>query len=313
MKTVAIVNPTAGYRRARRVWPRLLESIGEPGAPVATWWTECPGQAETLAARARREGFDRVVAVGGDGTLLEVVNGLWWETRGPQPSVGVVPFGTGCDYVRSFNLGQTLRDKVMTALGEATLRVGLGLVRLQGFDGQPRARVFMNVLGLGFDARVIAAFRQQRLGLPGKTGYFLGGLKALGRLSYHRITGELNGRPLETEAMVVVVGLGRYFGGGLMITPGASPQAGHFQVVLAQKLSRLELLALLPGLYFGKHLDHPRVMADYAGHIKINADPPAYVEAEGELEGLTPIEAAIIPRALRIAAPSLSKLVLRRP
>jgi diacylglycerol kinase (ATP) len=306
MKTVAIVNPTAGYRRARRVWPRLLASLGEPEAKVATWWTEWPGHAETLAARARREGFDRVVAVGGDGTLLEVVNGLWWESRGSLPSVGVVPFGTGCDYVRSFDLGQTLRDQALTALGEATLRVSVGLVRLQGLDGQPRQRVFVNVLGLGFDARVIIGFRQQRLGLPGKTPYFLSGLKELVRLSHHRITGSLNGRPLDTEAVVVVVGLGRYFGGGLMITPGASPQASHFQVVLAQKLSRLELLALLPGLYFGKHLNHPRVMADYAGHIKINADPPAYVEAEGELEGLTPLEAAIIPRALQIAAPSLS-------
>jgi YegS/Rv2252/BmrU family lipid kinase len=313
MKTVAIVNPIAGYRRARRVWPRLLASVGEPGANVATWWTEWSGHAETLAARARREGFDRVVAVGGDGTLLEVVNGLWWEPRGPQPSVGVVPFGTGCDYVRSFDLGQTLRDKVMSALGEATLRVSVGLARLQGFDGQPRQRVFVNVLGLGFDAQVIAGFRQQRLGLPGKTAYFLSGLKELGRLPDHRITGELDGRPLKTEAMVVVLGLGRYFGGGMMITPGASPQAGHFQVVLAQKLSRLELLALLPGIYFGKHLDHPRVMADYAGHIKINADPPAYVEAEGELEGATPLEVTIRPRALRIAASSLSKIFLLRP
>ena len=307
MKTVAIVNPTAGYRRARRVWPGLLSSLGEAAAQVATWWTEWPGHAETLAARARREGFDRVVAVGGDGTLLEVVNGLWWEPRGAQPSVGVVPFGTGCDYVRSFNLGRTLRDKVATALGEATLGVSLGLVRLQGFDGQPRQRVFVNVLGLGFDARVIYGFRQQRLSLPGKTLYFLSGLQELSRLTHHRITGELNGRPLETEAAVMVLGLGRYFGGGLMITPGASPQAGHFQVVLGQKLRRLDVLTLLPWLYFGKHLDHPRIMAEYASHIKVDADPPAYVEAEGELEGFTPLEAAIIPGALRIAAPSLSK------
>jgi YegS/Rv2252/BmrU family lipid kinase len=306
MKTVAIVNPIAGYRRARRDWPRLLSSLGETGAQVATWWTEGPGQAESLAARARREGFDRVVAVGGDGTLLEVVNGLWWEPRGVQPSVGVVPFGTGCDYVRSFNLGPTLRDQAVTALGEATLKVSLGLVRLQGLDGQPRQRVFVNVLGLGLDARVIYAFRQQRLGLPGKTLYFLSGLKELSRLQHHRITGELNGRPLETEATIVVLGLGRYFGGGLMITPGASPQAGHFQVVLGQKLTALDVLALLPGLYFGKHLNHPRIKADYAGQIKIIADPPAYVEAEGELEGWTPLEAAIIPGALRLAALSLS-------
>jgi diacylglycerol kinase (ATP) len=304
MKTVAIVNPTAGYRRASRVWPRLIASLGEAGAQVTTWWTERPGHGEILAARARREGFDRVLAVGGDGTLLEVVNGLWWESRGPQPSVGVVPFGTGCDYVRSFNLGQTLRDKVMTALGEATLRVSLGLVRLRGMDGQPRQRVFVNVLGLGFDARVIAGFRQQRLRLPGKTGYFFSGLLELSRMTSHRITGELNGRPLNTEALVVVLGLGRYFGGGLMITPGASPQAEQFQVILGQKLSSLEILTLLPRIYKGKHLDHPRITSDYASHIKIATEPPALVEAEGELEGWTPLEAAIIPRALHIAAKS---------
>jgi diacylglycerol kinase (ATP) len=313
MKTVAIVNPTAGYRRAPRVWPRLLASLGEAGAKVATWWTERPGHGEILAARARREGFDRVVAVGGDGTLLEVVNGLWWESRGSQPSVGVVPFGTGCDYVRSFDLGRTLRDRVITALGESTLRVSLGLVRLQGMHGHPRLRVFANVLGLGFDARVIAGFRQQRLRLRGKTGYFLSGLEALSRLTHHRITGELDGRPLDTVAMVAVLGLGRYFGGGMMITPGASPQARHFQVVLGQKLSSLELLTLLPKIYTGKHLDHPRITSDYAGHIKITADPPALVEAEGELEGWTPLEAAIMPEALQVATLSLARIFRLRP
>jgi YegS/Rv2252/BmrU family lipid kinase len=254
-----------------------------------------------------------VVAVGGDGTLLEVVNGLWWEPRGPLPSVGVVPFGTGCDYVRSFDLGPWRMDKVRSALGEATLTVSLGLVHLQGYDGRPRQRVFVNVLGLGIDARVIAGFRQQRLRLPGKTGYFLSGFKELGRLTHHRITGALDGRPLETNAMLVAIGLGRYFGGGMMITPGASPQAGHFQVVLAQKLSRLELLGLLPGLYSGQHLDHPRITAAFAGQVKINADPPADVEAEGELEGTTPLNVKIIPRALRIAAPSLAASILLRP
>jgi diacylglycerol kinase (ATP) len=253
-----------------------------------------------------------VVAVGGDGTLLEVVNGLWWEFRGPQPSVGVVPFGTGCDYVRSFDLGPTLRDQVITALGEATLRVSVGVARLQGLDGQPRQRVFVNVLGLGFDARVITRFRQRRLRLPGKMAYFLSGIQELGRLTHHRITGALDGRPLETDAMLVAIGLGCYFGGGMMITPGGSPQAGHFHVVLAQRLNRLEVLGLLPGIYFGKHLDHPRVTAAYAGQITIKADPPAYIEAEGELEGLTPLEVTIITRALRIAAPSLAKIFLLR-
>ena len=96
----------------------------------------------------------------------------------------------------------------MSALGEATLQVSLGLVRLQGYDGQPPQRVFINVLGLGFDAQVIAGFRQQRLRLPGKTGYFLSGFKELGRLTHHRITGSLDGRGLSRDAMLVAMGWG---------------------------------------------------------------------------------------------------------
>jgi diacylglycerol kinase (ATP) len=202
---------------------------------------------------------------------------------------------------------------VITALGEATLPVSLGLVRLQGLDGQPRVRVFVNVLGLGFDARVINRFRQQRLRLPGKTLYFLSGIQEMGRLKHHRITAWLDGRVLSMDAAMLVLGLGRYFGGGLMITPGASPQAAHFQVVLAGKLTRLELAAIFPKLYTGKHLEHPRMSAAYAAHITIMAEPPAYVEAEGELEGATPLEAAIIPEALRVAAPSLAKIFCTGP
>jgi len=301
MEAVAIVNPVAGCRRAAPRWPRLLEAMGERGVRVATWWTEAPGHAETLAARARREGCGRVVAVGGDGTLLEVVNGLWWEPRGSLPSLGMVPFGTGCDYLRNFDNGRTLEDYLATALGEAAAPVSVGRARLQGADGLPRTRVFVNVLGIGFDARVIARFRQRRLRLPGKAAYFLSGLLELGALSYYRISGEAQGRSLPPEALLVALGLGRYFGGGMMITPGASPQSARFQVVVGQRLNRRALLTLLPKIYAGKHLDHPQVAVSYADHVKIAADPPAYVEAEGELLGLSPLEVEVIPEALRFA------------
>ena len=98
-----------------------------------------------------------------------------------------------------------------------------------------------------------------------------------------------------------------------MITPGASPQAGHFQVVLAQKLSRLELLRLLPGLYSGQHLDHPRITAAFAGQVTIHADPRLMWKRRGSWRALTPIEVAIIPQALRIAAPSLAGSLLLQP
>jgi YegS/Rv2252/BmrU family lipid kinase len=307
MKTVAIVNPVSGFRRAPRVWPRLLESLGEAAAGVTTWWTEAPGHGETLGARARREGFERVVAVGGDGTFLEVVNGLWWEKRGQLPSVGMIPFGRGCDYVRNFDLGLTLKEKALAALQGETLPVSLGLAHLQVEAGKSRVRVFMNVLGLGFDGQIVARFRSQHPRLPGKIAYFLSGLEELPRLTTHRVSGSLNGRPLETEAVLIALGLGRYFGGGMMVTPGASPQAARFQVVMAQRMTPLDLVGILPRIYLGKHLDHPEVAVEFAGNFKLEADPPALVEADGELVGFTPLEVMISTQAIQFAAPCLSK------
>lgn len=304
MRTVAIVNPIAGHQRAPRTWPRLLEALGSKAASVVTWWSEYPGHAEVLAARARRQGFARVVAVGGDGTLLEVVNGLWWEPAGELPGVGTVPFGTGCDYVRNFPPRRGQLDHLATALGEATAPVDVGLCRLQGLDGKPWRRIFINVLGLGFDANVVDRFRRRRFPFAGKTAYFLcGGLELL-RLKQYRLQGEIDGKTLQTDAQMLVIGLGRHFGGGMMIAPHAAPHSGRFQVVWSRHLSRLEVLLLLPKIYAGKHLHHPQIHATFARRLSLLTDPPAYVEAEGELVGRTPLEVELCPGALRFACNS---------
>lgn len=313
VKTVAIVNPVAGYHRAPWIWPRLLGARGIEGSRVTTWWTEGQGHAETLAARARRAGFDRVLAVGGDGTLLEVVNGLWWESQGSLPSVGTVPFGTGCDYVRNFVHGGNLADYLAIALGEATVPISVGRVCLRSLSGRPHRQVFVNVLGAGFDAEVIARFRRLRLRLLGKVAYAWCVLRELYRLSHYHLTGVVNGRPLQNEALLMAIGLGRYFGGGMMITPGASPHSDRFQVVLAQRLTRLALLGLLPKIYSGRHLEHPQLLHCDATHITIAADPPVLVEAEGELIGRTPLEVELLPRALRFAGPPIKSVIERHP
>jgi diacylglycerol kinase (ATP) len=302
MKTVAIVNPTAGHGRASRRWPQLLKSLGEKAAPVITWWTEGPHQAESLAAQARREGFGRVIAVGGDGTIFEVVNGLWWETEGELPSLGLVPFGTGCDYVRNFTLGRTLGEKLATALVEPTVSVDVGICHLVGLDGEPRARIFFNVLGFGFDAAVIDRFRRRRLKLRGKLPYFIAGLQEMVQTKYYRVKGQADDEPIDTAALIFVVGLGRSFGGGMRVTPEGRPWAGRFQAVWGGRLTRFELLRLLPKIYAGQHLNHPKVHSRYARVLELRAEPPAYVEAEGELIGRTPIKLELYPRALRVAA-----------
>jgi len=255
-----------------------------------------------LAAEARRQGYERVLAVGGDGTVFEVANGLWWEPRGRLPSLGLIPLGTGCDYVRNFPRGRSLKDWVDQALGEATVSVGVGVLRVRTLKGHSLDRVYLNVLGLGFDAQVVRRMRRQRLPLGGKIPYLLSGLQELLLCKRFSLTGKMNGEPFMSSSSLLVVGLGRYFGGGMKITPEASLQAGRFQVVWDRDLARLTILLLLGRIYTGRHLSHPQVQSRFVRRLELAADPPAVVQVEGELVGQTPLEVWLSPEHLEVAA-----------
>ena len=302
MKTAAIVNPAAGSGRAARVWPRLLKSLDLRSTGLSTWWTERPGHGEVLAAQARRQGYERVVAVGGDGTVFEVANGLWWEPRGPLPSLGIVPLGTGCDYLRNFTAASSLRDSLVQALGETTVAVSVALVQLQSFHGRPLHRICLNIMGLGFDARVLERRRRQGLPLAGKLPYLISCLQELLVLKHIRLLGHIDREPFAGRATLMVAALGRFFGGGLMIAPLASPRAPHFEVVWDDHLGRLALLSLLGKTFRGRHLSHPRVHSRLARHLEVAADPPAVVQVEGEPVGLTPVIMRLSPEKFYIAA-----------
>jgi YegS/Rv2252/BmrU family lipid kinase len=243
-----------------------------------------------------------VLAVGGDGTIYEVANGLWWEPQGRLPSIGIVPLGTGCDYVRNFSTGQTLGDCLIQALGEATVPVDVGVLHIQTFDGKPLARICLNVLGLGFDARVVERLRRQKVPLSGKAPYVISCLQELLLLRHYNLTGQIDGEPFTAQASLLVAGLGRFFGGGMQITPLASPQSGRFQVVWDEGLGRLTLLSLMGKTFTGTHLSHARVHSRFAHRLQLSADPPAVVQVEGEPVGRTPLEMVLSPEKMQVAA-----------
>lgn len=269
---------------------------------METWWTESRGHAEDLAAKARREGFERVIAVGGDGTLFEVLNGLWWEPQGQMPSVGMVPFGTGCDYPRNFDLGRNLSQKLATAMGKQELRVDVGQCTAEGLDGKPARRVFVMAVGAGLDAFVVKRFQEQRFIRRGKLAYAVSIVQELLELKSFTLRGEVDGRPIDGEGLIFVAALGRYFGGGMKIAPGNFPWDGHFQLIWGCPLERLALLPLFYRIYLGRHVNHPKIHSRYARHVRLVCDPPVYVQAEGELIGKTPMELQLFPAALRFAA-----------
>ncbi len=289
-----ILNPVAGHGRSQRVLARLQAALtNRSGVRTVTWSTSGPGHARELALRAAREGYTRIVAVGGDGTVHEVLNGLM--EAGPQllarVGLGVVPAGSGNDFARNLGIPaqpQALADRLT---GGTWGRVDVGLVN---------GRYFGNVAGVGFDAEVAALANRLPKYLPGTLTYLGGALAMLARYRNARVSLVLDGTPLERRVLLVAVGNGACYAGGMIICPGARMDDGRFRVVVAGDLTRLEVLRVLPTIYRGGHMGHPKVEAFDAAEVVISADRRLFVQADGEIVGTTPARLRILPRALQV-------------
>ena len=301
MKTAAIVNPFSGRRKAGKLWPLLLQSAGTSGRMVDTFPSEYPGHSETIAARVRRSGYDRVVVVGGDGTLSEVLNGLMLEEHGRMPSLGMVPFGTGCDYIRNFDVGAGRAARLKTALGESIVGASLGRCTYRVRDGV-RQRFFAMVLGVGFDAEVIRRFKDSRL-RSGWLSYAMSAIAGIGKLRPLSIKGFIDGSPVHADAFFFGAALGCCFGKGIRIAPDASPGAGRFEFVLAAPVSRSSLLRLICRAYLGLDDKSRAIRRINGSRAELELSPPAGIEADGEVLGETSaVRMEIIPDAFRFAA-----------
>jgi diacylglycerol kinase (ATP) len=302
MRIAAVVNPFAGRRTAERRWPILLRSIGRDAAGVDTFWSEYPGHSEALAASARRSGYDRVIAVGGDGTLFEVLNGLWWEEQGQMPSLGMVPFGTGCDYIRNFEVAKETISRVRAAVAESTIQVSIGRCRYQVQDGI-RQRVFAMVLGLGFDAEVVRRFNSSTFLRSSWLSYALSALAALRELRPFVLDGIIDNSPFRSDAIFLAAALGCSFGKGMRIAPDASPTRNQFELVHAAPAPVLSLFPPMLRAYMGLLHEAPGISRLRGKTARFRSSMPILFEADGELLGQTSeIEIELIPDAIFFAA-----------
>ncbi len=254
--------------------------------------TRTRGHAATLAAEAARAGVSLVVAVGGDGTLNEVVNGLAPLRVEHEVTVGALLTGRGRDAGRNLGLAPNPRRAARRLADGHVVALDLGLARWPGGH-----RYFLGCAGTGFDA-VVA----QRAGARG------------GRLIYPRaaLTSLRDYRPVEMTvrlddvdtwagpAASVVVCNGAWFGGGMHIAPGARPDDGLLDVVRLGALGRLELARWLPTVYWGGHLANPRIAIRRAARVRVDAPAPLPVQLDGELGAHTPLDIEIHPGALRL-------------
>jgi diacylglycerol kinase (ATP) len=296
---LVIVNPTAGGGRAARLLPWLRELLAVRD-DVELFVTRRPGDAERRAAESEG-GTDRVVAVGGDGTVQEVVNGLL-SGGVATAELGIVPVGTGNDLARSLGLPRDPGAAWRVAMGRSSRPTDVARAR----NGAGEARWFASAGGIGFDAQVAAAMATRRGWQASRAGYLLSTLAELRRFENRPVRISIDGEEIRRDVLLVAIANGAYYGGGMRIAPAAQPDDGVLDVCVVGDVSRLTALRELPNLYRGTHIRHPAVSTHTATTIEIDGTSATRVHLDGEPFGTLPLAVQLVPAALAVAAPQWS-------
>jgi diacylglycerol kinase (ATP) len=302
---VLIVNPASDAGRTAERWPEIARRAAAHGLDLEPRVTEAPGHASELTRAALRDGARLVVAVGGDGTVSEVVNGFY---DGAVPvaadaELAVICRGSGCDFIRTFGISKRTDLALAVAAGGATRAIDLGRVTFTGRDGARTSRLFDNISSAGLTG--VAADRVNRSGKPlGATVAFAWGAVAT-FVGYRnaRFRIDLDGRAIERTCNNVIVANCRYFASGMRIAPGAQPDDGLFDVLVWGDVGKLDLARNLHRLYRGTHVGHPKLEVVRAARVAIEPESPLPIEADGETPGTTPAVFEVVPAAIRLRVP----------
>ena len=298
-RVVFLVNPAAENGAAGRRWPELAHQAAALGLSGDALLSERPGQLVELARKAAGEA-ELLVAVGGDGTVNEVANGI----AGLDVELAVIPRGTGWDFVRTHGIPRRLEGAVEVALNGRTREIDLGRARYRGWDGEERESLFANIASAGMSGAIAKRTNETSKALGGKVSYFWATLAVFSRWRNGEVRVRVDGEEHTGRMHDVVVANGRYFGGGMMICPEAEPDDGRFDVLLIGDLTKRDLMLTLPKTYRGTHLPHPKATVLRGVQVEVETPEPLPVELDGEQPGTTPVSFEIVPRALRLRVPA---------
>jgi diacylglycerol kinase (ATP) len=294
-----IVNPTAGAGKTGREWPRIMEIFKGQGLRFEHHVTEAPGHAIELAREAAKKGHELVVSVGGDGTINEIVNGLYASGNLGDATLGIISTGTGGDYIRTVGVPRRYEDACLCILKSNKITVDLGVVEYSR-NGNREERLFVNFAGMGFDAEIVRRTTQQYKSLGALPSYLLGTLATLISYRNRDITLTIDGESFDQRVCTVIMNNGKYGGGGMFTAPHASLDDGLFDVMIVGDLSKPDFLWSIPRIYKGTHLTHPKVTMKKAKEIEIQSAQPMHLQADGELLGQVPASFRVMPLALKI-------------
>ncbi|MFQ5723150.1 MAG: diacylglycerol/lipid kinase family protein [Terriglobia bacterium] len=305
-RIAVIVNPRAAGGRTARVWKSLRSQMESRLGPLEAWETRAPGQATELARGALERGCRTVIAVGGDGTISDVVNGFFEDDRpiAAGAALGILPQGSSSDLRRS--LGLPLEEEVaLEILRRGRIRsIDLMRVRFRTAEGRSGQRYGINVTSFGMGGAVAARFNRLPKWLGGRLSFQLATFSEMLRFRGRRVALRLDdGESQEFTISNIAVGNAQFHGGGMWVCPRAAVDDGQLDLTVFRRFTLWELWRDLDYLYNGKVYDHPKVSFHRAARVTATAEEPTFIEVDGEPVGQLPLEITVLPRALPVYVP----------
>jgi diacylglycerol kinase (ATP) len=311
-RTVVVVNPNSQGGKLGKRWHEVAETL-QRAFPFEDVHTRGVGDATRLTREALEAGADRIVAIGGDGTVNEVVNGFFVDGKpiAPEATFALVPYGTGGDFRRTLGVANDVQEaaKVIALGRRKKIDVGkLTFVATKGEQaGGQAVRMFANITSFGLSGVVDRLVNESKKRLGGKMAFAWASIKATFQYTNQRVQLVFDGTDrVESTIYNVAVANGRYFGGGMKVAPNAELDDGTFEVVAFGDMGLGEALKLSRKIYDGAHLSMDKVTSRRAKTVyaePIESGAIVELDVDGEAPGKLPAQFEIVPQALWVAVP----------
>ena len=300
-----IINPASARGATLRAWADAREEVVAAGVDFDERVTARAGEATEVTREALNSGMLQIVAVGGDGTVSEVVNGYFDDCGrviNSDAAIGLLPSGTGSDFRRSLGL-TSRRDSIRALIEPKTRLLDVARAEFKGRDETNVSCFFINVASFGLGGDVSALVNRWRNTLPrwigGGARFAAAAIAALGRYKNVAVSLRLDERAMTINSNLIVVANGRFAGGGMMLAPHAELDDGLLDVIVTDGTTRLDVVKELPRIQRGAHLKNPKVTEMRAREVSINSEEPMAIDLDGEMVGFTAAHLRVLPSAIR--------------
>ena len=295
-----IVNPRSGRGAVGKTLPVLTEALRSKDLEFDIVETTRARHASEAASEALRQGIRYLVAVGGDGTVHEVVNGMFDGTTPIREDavLGIAAAGSGSDFARTFGLDRKPEVIARHLSSETTMDIDVGIADYVKEDGEPGRSLFVNIAEAGYGAEVVRrAERYPRW--MGRLRYLFGAYAAIAGGKRPMTTVKVAHTETTAPLVELVVANCQFFGGAMKVAPRALPDDGKFNVQIYTG-QRSQMFTMTMKLYRGEHLPHPDITEHQSPTVELAPEPPLLVEADGEVLGYTPAKFSLLERALTL-------------